>query len=120
MKILRGQNINTSTSCLQHHVNSTLVYRYRQPHIVIGPVTKIYLELLHNKFVPHLENYGVGLQTTSFQQGGVRLHTANVVLSYLNNHFVEWVIWNQYPGHFRYEWGWSPYSPDLNPFNYPP
>jgi hypothetical protein len=40
---------------------------------------------------------GVNMEETFFRQGGARPHTANAFLHFLNEHFLDRVISNQYP-----------------------
>jgi hypothetical protein len=58
------------------------------------------VSMLCNTFMPHLLATGLPLQTQWFMQDGVRPHTENVVLEFLNDTFDSHVISNRFPDHF--------------------
>lgn len=80
------------------------------PYFIDGNLTGVkYVELLQNQIIPSLQQLGVQLGDTWYQQDGCPAHNTIVVKNYLRDIFHERVISTD--GNIR----WPPRSPDLSP-----
>jgi hypothetical protein len=74
--------------------------------------------MLQNDILVQLTAKGLPMPTQWFMQDGAMLHTANVMLDFLNTVFGPRIMLNCCPDHHNCGNSWPSLSPDLNPCDF--